>query len=135
MKLHILKTTNKEIVGRDRWLSLKEMDNVHRWIIDIAESDQTESVLSLLETGEYKKYPGYQNFLKTFEKRDLNNPFKRRKQKTVLGNSQTVFNNSQRDAILAVLDDRREFVAIHGPPGTGKTKVISEIVHQASILL
>jgi KaiC/GvpD/RAD55 family RecA-like ATPase len=36
---------------------------------------------------------------------------------------------------LAALDDRREFVAIHGPPGTGKTQVTAEIVYQASDLL
>ncbi|KAL3102199.1 hypothetical protein niasHS_003608 [Heterodera schachtii] len=40
------------------------------------------------------------------------------------------FNSSQISAIASAINRSRPFVAIHGPPGTGKTKVIAEIVLQ-----
>ena len=40
------------------------------------------------------------------------------------------FNVDQRRAIAAVLDEKRPFVAIHGPHGSGKTLVAAEIINK-----
>lgn len=40
-------------------------------------------------------------------------------------------NKEQKNAVGAALDDKFPLVAICGPPGTGKTHVVEEIIQQA----
>jgi hypothetical protein len=42
------------------------MRSVPSWEISLAEFDQTESVLAMFQSGEYKKCPGYPVLEKTF---------------------------------------------------------------------
>ena len=43
----------------------------------------------------------------------------------------TTLDQSQKDAVKFVFDNKEKISVIHGPPGTGKTTTIVEIVQQA----
>ena len=45
------------------------------------------------------------------------------------------FDADQRRAIAAALDDERQFLAIHGPRGSGKTLVAAEIISKVNVSL
>jgi DNA replication protein DnaC len=45
-------------------------------------------------------------------------------------NFQCLFDHSQKAALCAALNMKNKLLAIHGPPGTGKTRVLVEFLLQ-----
>ncbi|KAI1727117.1 AAA domain-containing protein [Ditylenchus destructor] len=78
----------------------------------------------LADRDSWQKYPGYDCLLHVYRIKSL--PISAGVRPPKLPEQ---FNEEQRNAVLAALSDQ-PITAIHGPPGTGKTKVIAEIIHQ-----
>ncbi|CAK5044839.1 unnamed protein product [Meloidogyne enterolobii] len=98
------------------------------WILNFAEINFFERLLEMFRGENLVEYPGYGLLLKSFKIGTVNRVLR---DKTKNIKIKKEFDESQKSAIYAAINDKRNFVAIHGPPGTGKTKVIAEIVYQS----
>ncbi|KAL7077025.1 hypothetical protein ACQ4LE_003971 [Meloidogyne hapla] len=97
------------------------------WILSIAEINIFERLLEMFKGANLVEYPGYGLLLKSFKIGTVNRILRDRTKNLEIKKE---FDESQKKAIYAAINSKRNFVAIHGPPGTGKTKVIAEIVYQ-----
>ncbi|KAF7638954.1 ACB domain-containing protein [Meloidogyne graminicola] len=97
------------------------------WTLNLAENDMFERLLDMFKGENLVNYPGYGLLLKSFKIGTVNRILRDKTKNLEL---KSEFDESQKNAIYGALNSKRNFVAIHGPPGTGKTKVIAEIVYQ-----
>uniref|UniRef100_A0A0N5CAE2 ResIII domain-containing protein n=1 Tax=Strongyloides papillosus TaxID=174720 RepID=A0A0N5CAE2_STREA len=113
---------------------LKLNSSVYEWkelkansIFDLRPSPKShfESTLRFLNSGGFTKMPGWKT-LESIYKRPMYQ--KKYLDKDIKLSDE--FNEGQQNAIKAALNPERQILCIGGPPGTGKTQVIVEILKQ-----
>uniref|UniRef100_A0A914I6H3 Uncharacterized protein n=1 Tax=Globodera rostochiensis TaxID=31243 RepID=A0A914I6H3_GLORO len=101
------------------------------WFLNPKHTNPFQFMKHLLQNPlEMQKLPGFDTLLYTYgiNRNEKMKKIKRDKKLLFLLNRR--LNGSQISAVAASINTHRPFVAIHGPPGTGKTRVIAEIVSQ-----
>uniref|UniRef100_A0A0N5CAM1 AAA domain-containing protein n=1 Tax=Strongyloides papillosus TaxID=174720 RepID=A0A0N5CAM1_STREA len=112
----------KLVSSIDDWKEIKENS-----IFDLLPSakNSLDGVLDFLHAGGFTKMPGWKT-LESIYKGSLS-PVAY-SDRPVKFNGE--FNTTQKNAIKAALNSKRQILCIGGPPGTGKTQVIVEILRQ-----